>query len=161
MSRARRRILWAALALLATLDAVSTGWAIDYGGTEGNPIVAALLGSLGPLALVVSQAVYLAAVWLVVALVDERGRETILRVGIGISSAVVVNNAISVAMLKPHPWVFWVCLAIAPVSLLVVSLQVGLSLLVRLVDRFPETGRAVEALLGVDLRSVDLAKKSG
>lgn len=86
------RGLWAALVALAAGDAATTITALSLGLPEANPVLEALMGSLGIVAVPLSQVLYVGLASGVVAAV-ERGRRTpVLLAGVIPSALVVANN---------------------------------------------------------------------
>ena len=86
------RGLWAALVALAAGDAVTTITALTMGLPEANPLIDALVASLGIVAVPLSQVLYVGLASAVVAAV-ERGRRTpVLLAGVIPSALVVANN---------------------------------------------------------------------
>ena len=86
------RGLWAALVALAVGDAVTTITALAMGLPEANPLIDALVASLGIVAVPLSQVVYVGLASAVVTAV-ERGRRTpVLLAGVIPSALVVANN---------------------------------------------------------------------
>lgn len=91
--RRRRRLLWASLLLSALLDSALTGYGLQRGLTEANPVVRALVAALGvPAALAVTKGVALAA-GLVAWRALPAGRRAVVPLGLSVPwwSAVVVN----------------------------------------------------------------------
>jgi len=86
------RGLWAALVGLAAGDAATTITALAMGLPEANPLIDALVASLGIVAVPLSQVVYVGLASAVVGAV-ERGRRTpVLLAGVIPSALVVANN---------------------------------------------------------------------
>ena len=86
------RGLWAALVALAVGDAVTTITALAMGLPEANPLIEALVASLGIVAVPLSQVLYVGLASAIVAAV-ERGRRTpVLLAGVIPSALVVANN---------------------------------------------------------------------
>ncbi|MFC7115856.1 hypothetical protein ACFQH2_14100 [Natronoarchaeum sp. GCM10025703] len=88
----RERGLWATLVGLAAGDAATTITALALGLPEANPLFEALMGSLGIVAVPLSQVLYVGLASAVITAV-ERGRRTpVLLAGILPSALVVANN---------------------------------------------------------------------
>lgn len=87
--------LWSALVGLAAADAATTLLALRMGLPEANPLLAALVGAVGLVAIPVSQLLYVGVARLLVAHTDG-ARRAVLLAGIVPSSIVVANNLAAV-----------------------------------------------------------------
>ncbi|WP_248515970.1 DUF5658 family protein [Salinarchaeum laminariae] len=92
----RERSLWAALVALAAGDAATTLVALEMGLPEANPLLAALVGAVGLLAIPLSQVVYVGGAAAIVRVVEDHGRRPVLLAGISLSAIVVANNLAAV-----------------------------------------------------------------